>query len=387
MTKRVVVAIFVLALAVAAGSMAGCGSDMPSDAVAKVGDVSIKEDVLDQRAKEFGTQYGYSAEDTDPETWQAFKLDVLEYLITYEMAVQKATEYEVTVTDEEVQQEIDLIITNYYQGDEAAFTDELTAAGMTLDQLKASYKESMLMQAVYEKVTEGVTEVPEEEIAAYYEENKDSYFVDETRTARHILIKPGGKKTKDTTTTTAADATTTTTVLTDADWADALAVAEEVRAKLDGGGDWTELAAEYSDDTGTANSGGELGSKAKGAWVPEFEDVEFTLKVDEISQPVKSSYGYHVIQVTAITEARQQTLEEVSDGITSKLLSQKQSEAWAAWIETTKVELNVTYREDMQTTTTVSTESTPTTNIPATTTSSVGQTITTDAATTTTAKP
>jgi foldase protein PrsA len=404
--KRVIVVIFVLALAVAAGSMAGCGGDLPSDAVAKVGDVTITEDVFNQRVEEFGSQYGYSEDTTEAETWKAFKGDVLEYLITYEMAAQKAEEYEVTVTDVDVQGEIDTIIQSYYSGDEAAFTEELTAADMTLDQLKANYKESMLLQAVYEKVTADVTEVSDEEIAAYYEDNKDSYYVEETRTARHILIAPGGEEKNETTSTTApwgssttestttTTESTTTTSLTDADWADALATAETVRELLDDGGDWTELAAEYSDDSGTANSGGELGAVSKGEMVQEFEDAVFSLELNQVSEPVKSTYGYHVIQVTEISEAYQQTLEEVSEDITSKLLAEKQSEAWATWIESTKAELNVVYREDMQTTTTVSTEPTATTNEPTDTTigagdttTTVGQTITTAAETPTTAKP
>jgi len=218
------------------------------------------------------------------EDWQAFKLDVLDYLITYEMAVQKAEDYGVSVTDEDVQEEIDLIITTYYDGDEAAFTEELTAADMTVEDLKASYKESMFMQKVYEQVTKDVTDVPDEEIASYYEENKDGYFVDETRVTRHILIAPGSNQ-DDTTTTTAAGETTTTTELTDADWDDALALAKEVRTKLVAGGDWTELAAEYSDDTGSADNGGELGAVGKGRMVPEFEEAVFSLEKDEISEP------------------------------------------------------------------------------------------------------
>ena len=237
MIRKVVVAIFLLTLVAATGMLASCGGDLSSDTVAKVGDTDIKEDVFAERVEQFGAQYGYSEEATDPETWQAFKKDVLEYLITYEMAVQKAEDYNLSVTDEEVQGEIDLIVTTYYDGDEAALAEELASSDMTLDQLKSSYRESMLMQKVYDEVTKDITEVPDEEISAYYEENKDTYFEEETRTTRHILITPG-KDTAGNTTTTSAGAATTTTEITDADWTDALKTAEEVRAKLVAGGDW-----------------------------------------------------------------------------------------------------------------------------------------------------
>lgn len=380
MIRKVIVAVLLLVLAVMAGTLAGCGGELPNDAVAKVGDTPIEEDAFDQRVEEFSAQYGYTEDALGAEDWQAFKLDVLDYLITYEMAVQKAEDYGVSVTDEDVQEEIDLIITTYYDGDEAAFTEELTAADMTVEDLKASYKESMFMQKVYEQVTKDVTDVPDEEIASYYEENKDGYFVDETRVTRHILIAPGSNQ-DDTTTTTAAGETTTTTELTDADWDDALALAKEVRTKLVAGGDWTELAAEYSDDTGSAENGGELGAVGKGRMVPEFEEAVFSLEKDEISEPVKSAYGYHIIQVTEITDAYQRTVDEVKDEITSALLSQKQAEAWRAWIEATKTELKVVYREDMQTTTTLPPEPLPTSE---STDATDGQTITTSGGSTTT---
>jgi foldase protein PrsA len=384
--RRVIVAVFVLVLAVSAGIVEGCGGGVSGDAVAKIGDVEISESALNQRAGEFAKQYGIADEATDPEGWAVFKSQVLDYLITYQCAAQKAESLGVAVTDAEVQTEIDTILTDTYQGDQAAFDKDLTAAGMTTESLKANYKENMLLQKVYEKVTASVTEVPAEEIAAYYEENKDTYFVDETRTARHILIKPGGEETNSsTTTTTAAGATTTTTVLTDADWAAALATADKVRGLLTAGGDWTELAAKYSDDGGTSTKGGDLGDISKGVMVEEFEDAVFSLAIDEISQPVKTTFGYHVIQVTAINEAKQQTLEEVSDTIKTTLLGTKQQEAWDKWVEETKSELKVTYREGMEPTTT--TESTTTTLAADTTTTAAGQTITTAAATTTTAKP
>ena len=128
--------------------------------------------------------------------------------------------------------------------------------------------------------------------------------------------------------------------------------------------------------------------------VPEFEDAAFSLKAHEISEPVKSMFGYHVIQVTEISEARLETLEEARESISAQLLYEKQGEAWLKWLDSMKTELGVTYREDMQTTTTVSTEPTVTTNESPgaaveeeSTATSAGQTITTTDTTPTTAAP
>lgn len=386
MTKRVASAILLLALVLGAGLMAGCGGDLPSDAVVKVGDIAIKEDVFNERVQEFAAQYGVPDKETNPEIWQTFEFQVLEYLVTYQLAAQKAGEYDVSVTDEEVQAEVDTILQGYYAGDEAAMLDDLAEVGLTLDKLRTNYKESLVLQRVYEKVIEDLPEPTDADIAAYYEENKETFYLDETRTTRHILIKPDSSE--------AGDSSTTTNGSTDADWAAALATADKVRDLLVGGGEWAELAAEYSADTYSASRGGELGEVEKGKMVPEFEDAVFSLKANDISEPVKSMYGYHVIQVTEISEARQQTLEEVSYEISAELLQEKQGEAWLKWIEDTKAELGVTYREDMQPTTTVSTEPTATTNDATDTTiggestaTTAGQTITTSGATTTTTEP
>ena len=402
MTKRVVVAILVLALVVLAGVAVGCGGGISSDAVAKVGKTLILKADFDKRVQEFATQYSVTPKEEDPEGWAQFEGDVLQYLITYELVSQKAVELTIAVTDADVQTEIDSIITSYYGGDQEKFNTDLTTNNMTLDQLKQNYRESMLMQKVYENVTANITTVPEEDILAYYNANQANYFEDETRTVRHILIAPGGSPTNTTTTapwgatttTTSAEVTTTSTTAapTDADWAKALATANELRTKLEAGGDWTKLAAEYSDDPSTKDTGGDLGDVSKGTMVQEFEDSVFSLKVDEISQPIKTTYGYHVIQVTTINAAKQYPLEEVKDDITNNLLSTEKSDAWQKWVDETKASVGVVYQKGFEPTTTTTAAPTDTTNAPTDTTAGTGDTTATTAAgdtigTDTTAKP
>ena len=288
--------------------VAGCGgSELPDNAVAQVGEVFVTQEQLDARVADFKAQYAGSIPDeaTDPEGYKEFTKDVLDYLITYEVVTQNAEELAITVTDEEVQTEIDSILEQSFGGDQAQFDEALKAQNMTVEQLKVNYKESMLLQKAYEEVTKDITTVPDADIAAYYEENKADYFVDETRTARHILISPSAEEESSTTSTTAAgDTTTTTAAPTEADWEAALAEAEKVRQELADGGDWTALAAEYSDDPGSKEAGGELGVVSKGQMVPEFDESVFSLAKDEISQPVKTSYGYHIIQVTDINRGQ-----------------------------------------------------------------------------------
>ena len=99
----------------------------------------------------------------------------------------------------------------------------------------------------------------------------------------------------------------------------------------------------YSDDPGSNQTGGDLGTISKGEMVKEFEDAVFSQKKDVISDPVKSAYGYHIIQVTGITAAKQYTLAEVKDEIKSTLLTNKKSDTWAAWIKDQKTKVGVVY--------------------------------------------
>jgi parvulin-like peptidyl-prolyl isomerase len=423
-TKKSLLAFFVVVLlAGTVGLVAGCGGNLPKDAAAKVGSVIITQEAFDQRVADFEKQYAGQIPDkeTAPEDYKLFQQDVLEYMITYELASQAAADLKLTVTDADVQTEIDKILTETFAGDQTAFDEALVAQGMTLDQLKRSYKESMLLQKVYDDATKGVTTVPDADIQAYYDAHMTDYFVAETRTARHILLTPATGRvdattstsaatttttaatgSSDTTTATAAS-TTTTAEPTEADWASALEAAKLVQSQLKAGADWTIEAKQYSDDPGSKETGGDLGTISKGEMVQEFEDAVFSQEKDAVSDPVKTAYGYHVIQVTGINEAKQYTLEEVKEEISSSLLSEAKAKAWQKWIDDQKVKVGVVYAAAWVTTTTTAATTvttaptgdttattaapTATTAAPASTTTSISGTITTAGATETTTAP
>jgi foldase protein PrsA len=373
----------VLAALSLASLLVGCNSELPGDAVAKVGEVYISaEDFEDAVAEQ--VQYFGITKDAQPDAYQDLRRWVLENLVVAELARQQAEELGIEVTDEEVQDRVDEYVAYYYSGDQANLVDELTAQGMTLEDLQTDIREGMLTQKVEDEVLKDITEVPEEEVAAYYQDHKADYYVEASRNVRHILVIPeagaasseSGQATTTTasitTTETASDTSSSSGALagtTDADWAAALATAEEVRTKLIAGGDWTELAKEYSGDFKTKDSGGDLGVVHLGETIAAFEEASFSLELEEISEPVRTVYGYEIIQVTSITEEGEQPLDEVRDQIESKLLSDKQGEAWTAWVEAKKSEVGVIYRKDLQPTPTTPAEETTTTVAADTTTS------------------
>ncbi len=142
--------------------------------------------------------------------------------------------------------------------------------------------------------------VPEAQIAEYYKSHQSEFTSGEEVHARHILIRP---KTQD-----------------DAGWQAALAKAKEVYQKATAAGaDFAALAKQYSDDPGSKDSGGDLGWFSRGKMVKEFEDAVFALKPGQVSAPVKSQFGYHVIKLEGRRPGGVRALDEVREQIRVKL--------------------------------------------------------------------
>src|SRR5579863_5027195 len=166
-----------------------------------------------------------------------------------------------------------------------------------------------------EKVTLAYVELDEAKLAtqvqptdadlqALYQQQIDKYKQDETRDARHILIAVNGSDPK-------ADAA-------------AKAKADDILKQLKAGADFAKLAAKYSDDPGSAKNGGELGQVSRGVMVKPFEDALFGIaKVGDIAGPVRSQFGYHVIQLESIKSAEVKTFAEVRAQLVSDYQKKK----------------------------------------------------------------
>ena len=328
------------ALAFAVLLLTGCGGNLPSGSVAKVGDATITQEQFDAKMKEIVAQLKEKAPDKakDPDTYKLLEQRVLDYMVTLKIAEAKAASLKVAVTDKDIQDQVDQAMV-MFGNDQAKFDAALKQENITLEQLKASFRERTLLTKVAEAVTKDVS-VPAAEIQKYYDEHKDEFKQDEARTARHILFAPGGGT---------PDAAGT---YTDAQWADALAKAEKARQEIVNGADFAAKAKELSNDPTTKDQGGDLGVVQKGTMVPEFETSVFGLKKGDISQPVKTQYGYHLIEVTDITPAKQQTFDEVKAQIETQLVDPKKAAAWDAWLAKIKTELKLVLKGGMELATT-----------------------------------
>ena len=163
-----------------------------------------------------------------------------------------------------------------------------------------------------DQIPGGQPKVTDQEIQAYYSQHQSEYQVPEQARSRHILIKsPGGAAKTD---------------------AEAKAKADDVLKQLQNGAKFEDLAKKYSEDTGSAVQGGELGFARRGTMVPEFDNAIFTQKIGDI-KIVKSQFGYHIVQVEERQQAHTQPLAEVKPTIQISLLRQKESAAESAYAQ------------------------------------------------------
>jgi parvulin-like peptidyl-prolyl isomerase len=318
--KKLIVGVALLALVVPTLVLAACGEQkVPAGAIASVGDGVVSQEQFDQIWKQAEAQYK-SQEGAPPfpspdsTQYNQLKASIVNYLVQNEVIKAKAAEMDVTVTDKQLDERMKQIVKQV--GGQKKLDKLLKDQSVTEDQLKMQLKAQMLQDAVQQKVYADIKITPEQ-IKKYFEDpaNKSQFNVAESVDARHVLVK------------TKAEADKVRDLL-EADNSDA---------------NWKKVAAEYSTDPGSKDSGGSLGNFPKGRMVKPFEDVAFGLEVGEISKPVKTQFGYHVIEVTKKTPGSKQTLEQAKSTIEQQLKYQKQTKAWEDWLKTAMKDAGILY--------------------------------------------
>lgn len=327
----------------------------PGTMLAEVGSVTITQEMFETRLAQVKAQNPKKVPDeaAKPDAYLDFERSVLENMVRLELVRQKADAIGATVTDADVKNQIDQIVKRSFGGNQSKLEASLAGQKTTLAQFQASLREQLLMQNASKAVTKDVPAPSDAQIEAFYSTHLASYYQAETRDVRHILIRAAGAASTGSK-TTSSGSTTTTAAPTDADWAAAKALVDKISAELAAGADFAQEAATFSEDARTKDLGGSLGTIKKGQTTAEFEASAFSLADGEVSQPVKTSLGYHIIRVDKITPGKQLTLDEVKASVTTAALNAAKKKVWEDWIAAMKKELSVTFREGMQTTTTTS---------------------------------
>lgn len=232
-----------------------------------------REDMIIQRAQEVVLK---DLSVSDEEVKDLFSVENRTVNLNYLTVDAKSFDKTVEVSDEEAE----------------AFLEENKEAFRVPAKIKVAYASLFFKDLVKE------AKVPEADIKSYYEENISTFEIPKEVQASHILIRPS-KKTDD----------------SGNDDGEAQKRAEDILSQLRKGKGFAALAKQYSEDPGSAKKGGELGYFKRGDMVKPFENAAFSLKAGETSDIVKSDFGYHIIKVTDVKEARTLPIEDVMDDI------------------------------------------------------------------------
>ena len=205
-------------------------------------------------------------------------------------------------------EEIEKIITENFPGGEEELNSALQYYGLTMD----AFREETALNLLLRKIAHSQIEIGEGDTEEYYEANKERFSIPTEVEARHILVETEEE-------------------------------ANALIAQLEDGADFAELAKEHSLDKANKDSGGNLGYFTKNDMVAEFSAAAFDLAVGERSQPVKTSYGYHIIEVLNRKEGRARSYDEVKDEVREALLEEKSYEFTSELLVTLRAEAKIKY--------------------------------------------
>jgi len=198
---------------------------------------------------------------------------------------------------------------------QADYLDAITVSGDEIDtyyqENKTSYKKPKNVDVSFVEIKRadlsGGIEVADEDVRKLYESEKADFEGDEERQAAHILIKID-ENTQD---------------------EQAFEKISVIEGRLKAGEEFSLLATELSEDEGSAKEGGDLGRSGRGVYVSDFEDALFSLKEGEITAPVKTEFGYHLIKLLAVEQAEIPSFEEMSNSLLSRLRDQRVAQLYA----------------------------------------------------------
>lgn len=331
MVKRLIA---VLAISAMSLSMVACGNSETSTStkvektdqaektvIATVNGTPIyKEGIytnyLDSLEQNLTYQYGedYMSDESAKQYYEGQKQLILQNLVESQVLVEKAKENKIEVADEEIQAQIDMLKAGFET--EEAFNTRLKEINTTLDELKESIKNDLLISKVIQDITKDI-EVTEDEAKTYYEENVDSFKTHAGAEMAHILVKTEDE-------------------------------AKKVKAEYDAGTSFEDLAAKYGTD-GTKDRGGALGFIE---YDSQQYDADFlagakNLADGEVSEPVETQFGWHLIKVTNVQKDEvTKSFDEVKEEAQNSVKEEKGYEEFNKKLDEWKSQMKIETFED-----------------------------------------
>jgi len=291
-------------LALVAGCGGGSDESVPSDAIATINGAEISKQEFDRALDQ--AKRGYEARQSpfpkpgSPE-YEQLKNQAVAYLVQRAEFEKEAEDLDIKVSDKQINDRLSQIKKQYFQNDEKKYQAQLKKSGLTEAQVLDDIRAQILSEELFKKVAKDVS-VNDSDIQKFYKEHPDQYQVPEQRDIAHILVK---KK----------------------------PLADQLYGQIENGANFAALAKKYSQDPGSKNSGGKM-TISKGQTVAPFDQTAFLIKSGQVSHPVKTEFGYHIIKALGPVKAAKTTpLSDVKASIKSQLEQQKKNEKMTKWVD------------------------------------------------------
>ena len=305
---RIVLPLALLTALLAAGCGGGSSGKVPADAVAVVGDHTITKadyDAVISRAKRASKQQHRAFPKAGTPQFQQIQQQAINFLVQTEELEQKGKELGVKITDKQISDRLAQI--RKQLGGEKNLESQAKANGLTLEDVKTQVvRPQLLSEGIYNAVTKDV-KVTDQDVQKYYTSHLKLYQQPESRDVRHILVSNRP-------------------------------LANKLYDRIKKGADFAALAKKYSKDPGLRAQGGKL-TIVKGQTAGPFDQTAFLLSKGQVSRPIKTQYGWHIIQALSdVRPAKTTPLKDVKAAIKQQLIGQKKRDTMTKWVSDTKKE-------------------------------------------------
>jgi foldase protein PrsA len=233
--------------------------------------------------------------------YQGLQQQIVQALVQRVQLDQQAPELTVSVSDKKVEDQLKSLKKQYFGGDQKKYLAELKKQCTTEAEVRDDVRGNLLSNGIYKKLTAGISVSPSE-VRDYYDSHRATYTTPQTRVVSHILVKNR-------------------------------ALADRLYSQLKAGASFAALAKKYSTDPGSKANGGQL-TITRGQTVPEFDRTAFELRTGQLSKPVHTQYGWHIIHADKPAKPRQSTpFAQVKASIQQQLLQEQRTAALQKWLD------------------------------------------------------
>jgi parvulin-like peptidyl-prolyl isomerase len=281
--------------------------------------VRVNEETISyQRFQGFYVEYRNSkgvqvgARGDQLELLKQLRAEAMDAIVEQELLCQAAEAENIETDPADVDKQVEELRAVFDNDDQ--FRMKLMGDGFTEDEYRRHIGRMIAAKIYLDRVRADASDVSDRELQRFYDENEDRLTVPEQVRVRHILLKWKPLGTQD----------------------DRAAIREQMQPILErarAGEDFAALVDEFSEDSGTRDMGGDTGFFYRGTMVPEFEKVAFSLKVGEVSDPVNTVFGVHILKLEERQEPRLLPLEEVREQLRDYVREEKMEEAVQAKID------------------------------------------------------